>query len=301
MKIPTSAHLPPPSRKTLPLERCLAKTWKHSAACAPGRSVEEHCRIAGAVAAELASRLEDILPGLLPEGADVPALLHDIGKVTPPFQARIYEAAFSRETAAHMQELHGADFELEQNAGGHAAVGRATLSGMGAPLSLARIVGAHHGRPVREIADDAVFTGGKSWRQLRQELCLRLLGERPQWPDFDNIAERIACGLTVTADWIASGPLFDNPAEDWRPLIGQALDEAGFLWPGIRPGLSFEDIFSFAPRPAQKAFYEAANGPGVFVLEAPMGLGKTEAALYAAYRMLEQKKAAASILLCPHS
>lgn len=122
-----------------------------------------------------------------------------------------------------------------------------------------------------------------------------------QWPDFDNIAERIACGLTVTADWIASGPLFDNPAEDWRPLIGQALDEAGFLWPGIRPGLSFEDIFSFAPRPAQKAFYEAANGPGVFVLEAPMGLGKTEAALYAAYRMLEQKKSAASILLCPHS
>lgn len=299
MKIPTSAHLPPPSRKTLPLERCLAKTWKRSAACAPGRSVEEHCRIAGAVAAELASRLEDILPGLLPEGADVPALLHDIGKVTPPFQARIYEAAFSRETAAHMQELHGADFELEQNAGGHAAVGRATLSGMGAPLSLARIVGAHHGRPVREIADDAVFAGGKSWRQLRQELCLRLLGERPQWPDFDNIAERIACGLTVTADWIASGPLFDNPAEDWRPLIGQALDEAGFLWPGIRPGLSFEDIFSFAPRPAQKAFYEAANGPGVFVLEAPMGLGKTEAALYAAYRMLEQKKSSGIYFALP--
>ena len=266
-----------------------------------GRTVEEHCRIAGAVAASLAARLTAVRPGLLPQGADTPALLHAVGKASPPFQATIHDAVFGREQRQHMPELAQADIELGKRMGGHAAISRACLAGMGAPEALARIVGAHHGKNVEVLtSDNALFAGGSRWQQLRRELCHKLLGStEPAWPSFTPLEERIVCGLTVTADWIASGPLFDDPDEDWRPLVERAVDEAGFCWPGIRPGLSFEDIFGFAPRPAQRTLYEAVSGPGVFVLEAPMGLGKTEAALYAAYRMLEQKKSSGLYFALP--
>jgi CRISPR-associated endonuclease/helicase Cas3 len=51
----------------------------------------------------------------------------------------------------------------------------------------------------------------------------------------------------------------------------------------MRESLSFEDIFEVPPYPVQRAFIETVTAPGVYVLEAPMGIGKTEAALYAAY------------------
>lgn len=261
--------------------------------------MEAHCRIAGAVAVELCARLEAILPGLLPQGAALPALLHDVGKICPPFQLRLYEAVNGPDVRQRMPELAHADTALERSVGGHAAVSSACLTGMGAPISLARIVGAHHGRRVRAIAEDAAVAGGTAWMEVRRELCRRLLGEQPGWPCFDGLWERVVCGLTVTADWIASGPLFDAPGEDWAPLVERAVDEAGFCWPGIRPDLSFEDIFSFSPRPAQRALYEAITGPGVFILEAPMGLGKTEAALYAAYRLLEQGKSSGIYFALP--
>ncbi len=76
----------------LPLEECLAKTWVHDGTREAGRSVEDHCRIAGAVGEEIVARYNRIYPHLLPEGAHIPLLLHDIGKVCPTFEAKIYDA-----------------------------------------------------------------------------------------------------------------------------------------------------------------------------------------------------------------
>ncbi|WP_300787188.1 CRISPR-associated helicase Cas3' [uncultured Desulfovibrio sp.] len=290
MKAPhTATAATSPPVPALPPERCLAKTRTLTDGCAAGRTVEDHCRIAGAVAACLAARLEAVVPGLLPPGADIPARLHDVGKVYPPFQAKLYEK-ITGDAWRQMPELARADMVQEERIGGHAAVSRACLAALGAPAVLARIVGAHHARTISDIAESAL-NGGPHWRELRHQICRRLLGESTRWPDIAPRHERMLCGLTITADWIASGPLFDDPAEDWHPLVERAVDEAGFCWPRVRPGLSFADIFSFDPRPAQTALYEAVSGPGVFVLEAPMGMGKTEAALYAAYRLLAQGKA----------
>lgn len=292
MKIPARTSSSAGGAAALPPERCLAKTWELPQRTLAGRTVEEHCRIAGAVAACLCARLNAVVPGLLPPGAELPALLHDVGKASLPFQKRLYDAITDRgpDAALTGAALAKADLAWESSVGGHGAVSRACLAGLGAPAAVARIAGAHHGRALKTFADDAAQAGGPAWQTLRREICKRLLGGRTDWPQLEGRLERIVGGLTVTADWIASGPLFDNPQEDWKPLIERAVDEAGFRWPDIRPGLSFEDIFGFAPRPAQRALYEAISGPGVFVLEAPMGLGKTEAALYAAYRMLAQKK-----------
>lgn len=292
MKIPARSSASAGGAAALPPERCLAKTWELPQRTLAGRTVEEHCRIAGDVAACLCARLNAVVPGLLPPGAELPALLHDVGKASLPFQKRLYDAITDRgpDAALTGAALAKADLAWESSVGGHGAVSRACLAGLGAPAAVARIAGAHHGRALKTFADDAAQAGGPAWQTLRRDICRRLLGGRTDWPQLEGRLERIVGGLTVTADWIASGPLFDNPREDWKPLIERAVDEAGFRWPDIRPGLSFEDIFGFAPRPAQRALYEAISGPGVFVLEAPMGLGKTEAALYAAYRMLEQQK-----------
>ena len=299
MKAPAKAHIPPPAPAPLPLERCLAKSREWHGSAAAGRSVEEHCRIAGAVAAELARRFEEACPGLLPTGSELPALVHDVGKVCPTFQAKIHKAA--QKTLP--PTLANAKPELEKQWGGHAQVSCSTLRAFGAPEAVARIAGGHHGRPCEKPgvydARRPSF-GGTQWQDRRKELLNRLLPENPPWPQLDDEArERMLCGLTITADWIASGAMFDNPHEDWPPLISQAVDEAGFCWPQVLPDLSFQDIFGFAPRPAQSALIDAIQDPGVYVLEAPMGLGKTEAALYAAYRRLEQRKSSGIYFALP--
>ena len=93
-------------------------------------------------------------------------------------------------------------------------------------------------------------------------------------------------GFTSVSDWIGSGSLFNDPEENWQPKIEQAINEAGFVKPVFNPDLSFADIFTWSPRDTQQRFIEQVKQPGVYVLEAPMGLGKTEAALYAAYQLL---------------
>lgn len=299
---------PPPTTRTaaahaLELAQCLAKTrTTPQGTTAAGRSVEAHCRIAGAVAKELARRFEDACPGLLPAGSELPALVHDVGKVCPTFQAKIYDAAQKPRPPALANEEEP---DRERRWGGHATVSHAALRAFDSPASdaVARIAGSHHGKNIsRQHAAyraDAEIFGSQAWQDVREELLRRLLGSA-HWPQMDDKErERMLCGLTIAADWIASGALFDDPHEDWPPLITQALDEAGFCWPQVLPGLSFQDIFGFAPRPAQSALIDAIQDPGVYVLEAPMGLGKTEAALYAAYRMLEQRKSSGIYFALP--
>lgn len=120
------------------------------------------------------------------------------------------------------------------------------------------------------------------------------------WPYIDSFATaRLLAGLTSVADWVGSSHHFDDPAEDWRPLINQALDDAGFIQPVYKKGLSFSDVFGFTPREAQRLFYEQVSGPGVYVLEASMGIGKTEAALYAGYQVLAQGQASGIYFALP--
>lgn len=112
MKTPRISSCP---RAALPLERCLAKTRRMSGdSTAAGRTVEEHCRITGAIAAALARRLNADLPGMLPPGAHIPALLHDIGKVWIIFQAKIHNAIAGKNAHKHVPELAAADLTLDK-------------------------------------------------------------------------------------------------------------------------------------------------------------------------------------------
>ncbi len=61
-----------------------------------------------------------------------------------------------------------------------------------------------------------------------------------KYPVIANpLQAKAIAGLTTVADWIGSGPSFDNPDECWQPLIKKAVDAAGFVTPELIKGLAF--------------------------------------------------------------
>ncbi|MGI6656625.1 MAG: CRISPR-associated helicase Cas3' [Desulfobulbus sp.] len=279
----------------LPLECCLAKTRTQKCGrVVPGRTVLSHCLIVAAVARGLLQRMPKWLRELFPEGSDLIAALHDIGKCCPTFQEKIYRTISG--TPHSLPELVGADPALEHLWGGHAGASQLTARDLNLTELIPEIIGGHHGYPppvASYDANDAVL-GGQPWQQRRAELeqALRSALQTSYPVSITPLQARLLAGLTTVADWIGSGPLFDDPDSHWQPRIDEALDAAGFVRPSIRPGLSFSDIFGGKhPRKSQQRFIEEARQPGLYILEAPMGIGKTEAALYAAYQLLQSGQA----------
>ncbi len=276
----------------LTAEQCLAKTRNTAEASPqPGRSVIEHCRIVGAVALKLLEQLPLATQQLFPSQADRIALVHDIGKVCPTFQKKIYEAAHI--DCTNIPCLRHAEPTLESQWGGHATVSQATLHGCNAPEYVAEITGQHHGKnsPFRPFDYEAF--GGTPWHELRRSILELILEDVPEnsnlWPNVESREQaRLLAGLTIVADWIGSGEIFDDPSAAWEPLVDTAVQNAGFTPISVIKNQSFEDIFSFSPFEAQQKFFSQVDSPGIYVFEAPMGMGKTEAALFAAYQMLNK-------------
>lgn len=286
------------SKGALPLDCCLAKT-RHltDGNTVAGRTVTEHCSITGAIAETLLTRLPNSVRALFPAHAIVAPLTHDVGKVCPTFQEKIYRAIG---LTAHRQELANADPNLEKEWGGHAAVSHAVLKKIQKDSYLPEVVGLHHGRNIdcTKPADSALF-GGKIWEDTRETL-VTLLTEGKDWPVLNGPEQALLLtGLTVVSDWIASGEAFDDPGQDWPPLIVPAVNAAGFQAPCLQKGLAFTDIFPFKANPVQEAFFQQVTGPGEYIMEAPMGLGKTEAAMYAAYQLLEKGAASGLYFALP--
>ena len=277
--------------KSLPIEACLAKTRvSENKKLVSGRNVLDHCSIVGEVARELLSRMPVFLrSALFPDGTELVAAIHDIGKVSPSFQEKIY-----RGTDGYIwNTLDGLSFsnpEHEKNWGGHAGVSMAAARARRIGKYIPEIIGQHHGYSPELnglVAEDEVF-GGNAWQKMREELlCILKDSLKKEFPAIENALQAKAiAGLTTVADWIGSGSFFDDPDEQWLPLIKHAVDSAGFVQPEIIKGLGFSEIFSFRPREIQQLLIEQATQPGVYILEAPMGIGKTEAALYAAYSII---------------
>jgi len=263
----------------------------------PGRLVLEHCQIVGEVARALISRFPGSLRDkLFAPGSPLAAACHDIGKVSPTFYNKLMQAC-------QLEQLSGFPPHLEKNWNGHAGVSQVAAKDMGARKWVPEILGQHHGFSpsiTGKRADVEVF-GGEAWQAQRVALVEELKARLGMdWPQVASPAHaRVLAGLTSVSDWIGSGRHFENPRDSWHERIDVALDEAGFVPPIYRQGLGFAQVFGFEPHPAQTRLIEAANRPGVYVLEAPMGLGKTEAALYAAYRMLEQGQASGIYFALP--
>lgn len=282
----------------IPYTECPAKTYSSSdGVTRKGRTVFNHCQIVGEVAREIIRRLPSAaVQALFPAGAPFAAANHDVGKVSPTFYNKLMRACGS-------ELIPGFNPDLEKGWGGHAGVSQLTARALGAPEFVPEVLGQHHGFSpslAGKRAVDEIF-GGAAWQQEREKLISALqvhFGET--WPEIESAAQaRLVSGLTSVADWIGSGEFFENPQESWQENIGNALDAAGFIPPTYKTELSFEQVFGFSPREAQSILINQVVTPGAYVLEAPMGLGKTEAALYAAYKMLSSGQASGIYFALP--
>lgn len=230
------------------------------------------------------------------------AACHDVGKVSPCFVEKIRRACTAGFST--IPPLHNINPDMESQWGGHAGVSQVTARALNAPQFIPEILGQHHGftpQVTGRRANDEVF-GGPAWQQEREALAAELKALfGSDFPELETVAQaRLLAGLTSVADWIGSGEFFEDPSAPWQDNLCRALDAAGFVPPVFRPGLSFAEVFAgFQPHPSQQKLIEQVVAPGVYVLEAPMGLGKTEAALYAAYQMLATGQASGLYFALP--
>ncbi|MCL5254742.1 MAG: CRISPR-associated helicase Cas3' [Gammaproteobacteria bacterium] len=273
------------SISSVPYEKVPAKTFDSSGRKIPGRSVENHCRIVGEVAKEIIQR--STVSFLFPKGAAFTAATHDIGKVSPTFYNKIMHAC-------NGELLPNVNFQLERTWNGHAGVSQLTAKHLNAPNYIPEIIGQHHGfsPAVSGLRATDEVLGGQAWQSEREKLVASLEESLEEsWPQEVSVAQaRLLAGLTSVSDWIGSGYQFEDPRTPWADKIKIAVDDAGFVPVTYRLGLSFEEVFGFVPHDAQSTLIKEVTAPGVYVLEAPMGLGKTEAALYAAYQILQKGK-----------
>lgn len=243
------------------------------------------------------------------------ALVHDIGKLTIVFQSRIYDAVDFSPFAVCVELPKSSSLVNAPNTP-HALASEAILLKLGCREGVASIAGAHHGRPsaLADVCDQisgactAVenFYGKRGkYRQLFEVLwkewidfSLECAGfsELSDLPDMAVPAQVVISGMLVMADWIASNTTYfplisaDQKGEfgDYPKRIENAWTTIGFpnMWESkARFGLddeAFKERFGFLPNPTQADIISTATdaeSSGIYVIEAPMGLGKTEAAL----------------------
>ena len=244
--------------------------------------------------------------------------VHDLGKISAAFQGPMM--AHLPEPRQCLEKYTTLSYrEQNRKYSRHALASEAILRWLKCPNGLASVAGAHHGKPQtgKDVLDqlgDEEEEGSwesnywpegeqKFWESCWRELFDYALQESgfssvDELPQLTIPAEILLTGLLIMADWIASNPRY-FPLIPVEELGDESLYPARVerAWQKFAPTLpwevqeaaadpaEFRERFGFLPNEVQQAMLEAVNNaqePGIFILEAQMGVGKTEAALAAA-------------------
>ena len=247
------------------------------------------------------------------------AAVHDLGKATPAFAQRHPASRDVLANRGLTFPEFATETDHARLGGYLLRLHRARIVDGADPAvatSAAEIIAGHHGvfRPVGnltttpEVLEGAGLRqagpGRGSWRTVQEAVLDHVSqaflmndggwGIRLLDPD-DRPARATIAGLLIVADWLASseadfpyatGPTLPDPGEyltSARSRARHVLDR--LAWhdlPAPDPAIPFERLFGLAggPNALQAATrVPRPDGPALVVVEAPMGLGKTEAAL----------------------
>ncbi|MFE7650202.1 CRISPR-associated helicase Cas3' [Streptomyces phaeoluteigriseus] len=254
--------------------------------------------------------------------------VHDLGKLSPAFQGLredIAAPAVGPVAAGHIRRLtrwRGPGARTDCHHGLLTAVHMTRiLKAWGAVPATARTIawalGGHHGvipsaASVRQAREAVGDNGGPWWAAVCDDLVRRVVAlwglpepEGLAWREVRLSPEAVVAlaGLTSVSDWIASA----RPEKDY---VGTGVDLAAYLrqarrdelrkierlaWRPWRPPreTGFGALFprEERPHPVQEAVEGVAGrmrGPGIMVVAAPTGEGKTKAALQAAATLVRR-------------
>jgi len=282
----------------------------------PGISVHEHMLNVGCIAQCLAEAAPELATRfhLLPTVVGSIAALHDLGKISPGFQRKC-QAWLAANGLEELDRRGLSGTESNHAKVTHAAVQKVLLdygTGSKTAACIATLLGAHHGR-LQSTPDSRPFLpggiteplSGIGWDNARDHAAKAILEAFGTDPATLSLSERDPslwwlAGLTTVADWIGSDERVFPPEGgmgDVQRLLSaeQAIQQIGFARPTVIGSLGFSELFGFSesthPNDMQLQALETIKGPGVYVIEAPMGMGKTEAALWAAYELMATGRA----------
>ncbi|GAA3762417.1 CRISPR-associated endonuclease/helicase Cas3 [Spinactinospora alkalitolerans] len=270
---------------------------------------------------------EEIERGLAPLGSEkdrrawtaVLSGLHDIGKLTPAFQAvRIDQAEkLLGEIAVGALRAVRPDPLLGRRETHHGLLSAVHMDGWlkgrkaswSARSALVDLLGGHHGwivdpDEVKKATRAKRQLGGVRWARARDDLITeiaRLWELDPHSEGWSDVSLSTAAavglaGLTILSDWTASS----RPRREYTPepgdlaeyrkreigRVGETLNRVN--WTPWRPPRNTSHAVLFPrddrPRPLQERIRELLAGvdrPGILVVEAPTGEGKTKAGIQA--------------------
>lgn len=250
------------------------------------------------------------------------AAVHDVGKATLSFQLQLDARAGFEHFSERLREgglpttptVHERMLERLPHGLASQVIVQSWLRARGVRPGIARplsgVLDAHHGAPsrrgLRGPATTALTQDTTPWREVREEL----LDHAAALTGIDTVLPRLGgrlvasdqtllTALVIMADWIASNadafPLTEDGMAEARAEEGFATIGLTAPWepsPPVEDGTldaHLRDRFDwpdeYVSRPVQQVVAHACHeldGPGLMIVEAPTGEGKTEAALLAA-------------------
>lgn len=274
---------------TLKMEEYLAKTRPTENGLEKGCTVAAHLVATWRVGKILLDYFRFFRSGELWDDHDLIApLTHDIGKISPPFQDKIYNAC------GESRNLVSTAAQNEEN---HCITSSVVLSHLKLK-NLAWVAASHHGaycHAMYSLKDE--WLGGSSWNTQRENLLHDLCNRfslKLEDVSSEEWKRTLILGLTILADWLSSGLDLEYGEEPTEEMCAEAVRKAGFQPFFFRKGLTFGDVFqnrdgsSWEPNPLQRKMAENIKPGAVYILEMEMGSGKTEASLYLAYKLLSE-------------